>query len=59
MSGSHPGFEAVSAKVANEDDPRRPGQKIGRERARAILAARSRAASSTAKRRNPRLRRVK
>lgn len=48
----HPGFEAVAAAIAVQ-------QGIPIARARAILAARTRKASPAAKRRNPRLRRVK
>ena len=58
MSKAHPGFERVAGHIAEQDDPRHPGQKIGRERARAILAARTRQASPAAKAANPRLRRV-
>jgi hypothetical protein len=58
MAGQHPGFKGIQHRIAEEDDPRRPGQKIGEERAAAILAARSRSASSAAKRRNPKLRRA-
>ena len=49
---AHPGFEAVAKQIARK-------QGISLERARAILAARTRAASAAAKRRNPRLKRVK
>ncbi len=48
---AHPGFEAVARKIAKE-------QGISLERARAILAARTRAASPAAKRKNPRLKKV-
>ena len=48
----HPGFEAVARRIA-----RREG--VSMERARAILAAATRRASPAAKRRNPRLRRVR
>lgn len=47
---SHPGFKAVQRKIA---------RKYGMKRAGAILAGRTRRASSAAKRRNPRLGRVK
>jgi hypothetical protein len=46
------GFEANARKIAKE-------RGISLERARAILAAASRRASPAAKRRNPRLRKVK
>jgi hypothetical protein len=52
MSSAHPGFSAVQAKIANK-------QGISSERAGAILASRTRAASAGAKRKNPRLRKVK
>lgn len=48
-SKSHPGFKAVQRKIA---------KKYGMKRAGAILAAATRRASSKAKRRNPRLKRV-
>lgn len=51
-SKSHPGFEAVAEKMARK-------QGISVERARAELAASTRRASSAAKRKNPRLKRVK
>jgi hypothetical protein len=52
MAKKHPGFKAVQAKIA-----KRSG--VGKERAGAILAASSRGASAGAKRKNPRLKRVK
>ena len=48
----HPGFAAIETSIA-----RREG--IPKERAGAILAASSRGASKAAKRKNPRLKRVK
>lgn len=57
MSGQHPGFDAVASKIAKRKNPR-TGKPYGKERARAILAAASRRASSRAKADNPRLRRV-
>ena len=50
--GKHPGFKAVQGSIA-----RRMG--VSKERAGAILASRTRKASPAAKRRNPRLKRVK
>lgn len=47
---SHPGFKAVQKKIA---------KKYGMKRAGAILAAATRRASPAAKRKNPRLRKVK
>lgn len=49
-SMSHPGFKAVQAKIA---------KKYGMASAGAILASASRKASAKAKKKNPRLRRVK
>ena len=49
-SRAHPGFKAVQKKIA---------KKYGMKKAGAILAASTRKASAKAKRRNPRLRRVK
>lgn len=51
MAKSHPGFKAVAEKI---------GRKYGSEKkGRAILAAATRKASAKAKRKNPRLKRVK
>lgn len=52
MLKKHPGFKAVQNKIAAQ-------QGVGREAAGAILAASTRKASVAAKRKNPRLRRVK
>ena len=51
-SKKHPGFEAVARQIAKKEG-------IPLERARAILAKKTREASPAAKRRNPRLKRVK
>lgn len=51
-SKSHPGFKAVQARIAE-----RMG--VSKEKAGAILAAKTRSASPAAKRANPRLKRVK
>jgi hypothetical protein len=51
-STAHPGFKAVAQKIAQK-------QKVPMERAKAILAAKTRAASPAAKKANPRLMRVK
>lgn len=51
-SKGHPGFKAVQSSIARK-------QGVSHERAAAILAARSRAASPAAKKANPRLKRVK
>jgi hypothetical protein len=48
----HPGFKAVQGKIAKQ-------QGVSQEAAGAILAASSRKASASAKRKNPRLRKVK
>lgn len=52
MAKSHPGFKAVQNKIAKQ-------QGVSKDKAGAILAASSRAASAGAKRANPNLRRVK
>jgi len=53
MAGKeHPGFKAVQNKIAKK-------QGVSRKAAGAILAASSRKASAAAKRKNPRLKRVK
>lgn len=49
---AHPGFKAVAASIA-----RREG--VSMDRARAMLAAQTRRASPAARRRNPRLNRVR
>ena len=51
MSSAHPGFTAVASSIARK-------QGIPAERARAILASRTRKASPAAKRKNPRLKNV-
>ncbi len=50
--GSHPGFSNVANSIAAREN-------MPVKEARAILASRTRNASAAAKRRNPRLRRVK
>jgi hypothetical protein len=52
MSESHPGFKAVADKIAHSEH-------IDFDKARAILASRSRKASPAAKKKNPRLNKVK
>ncbi len=49
---AHPGFKAVASKIAAK-------QGVSKQAASAILAASSRNASSAAKAKNPRLKRVK
>lgn len=49
---AHPGFKKVQAQIAKK-------QGVSKERAGAILASKTRAASKSAKRKNPRLKRVK
>ncbi len=49
-SAKHPGFKAVQKKMA---------KKYGMKKAGAILASATRKASAKAKKKNPRLRRVK
>ena len=51
-SKAHPGFDAVARNIAAKS-----GESM--QNARAMLAAGSRGASAAAKRRNPRLKRVK
>ena len=52
MAKKHPGFKAVQKKTAKQ-------QGVGMKRAGAILASQTRKASPAAKRKNPRLKRVK
>lgn len=51
-SKKHPGFKAVQNKIARQ-------QGVSKKAAGAILASSSRKASAAAKRKNPRLNRVK
>jgi len=51
-SKAHPGFKAVQSKIAEREG-------VSKERAGAMLAAKTRGASKAAKRANPRLKRVK
>lgn len=51
-SKKHPGFKAVQNKIAKK-------QGISKEKAGAILAASSRNASKAAKKKNPRLKKVR
>lgn len=51
MKGKHPGFKAVAKKIE--------GEGYSKKAAGAILAAKTRAASKSAKKANPRLNRVK
>jgi len=51
-NSKHPGFKAVQNKIAKE-------QNVSKKSAGAILASSSRGASAAAKRKNPRLKRVK
>ncbi len=48
--GSHPGFKAVAAEIGERKGIRNPG---------AVLAAATRRASPAAKKKNPRLKKVK
>jgi hypothetical protein len=50
MASKHPGFKAVQAKI---------GKKYGMKAAGAILASATRHASAAAKKKNPKLKRVK
>jgi hypothetical protein len=52
MAKKHPGFKKVQAGIAKREG-------VSKDRAGAILAASSRGASKSAKRANPKLRRVK
>lgn len=52
MASKHPGFKAVQSKIAAQ-------QGVSKDRAGAILAASTRRASPSAKRKNPNLKKVK
>ena len=58
MAARHPGFKSAQAEIAKKKNPR-TGKPYGSERAGAILASKSRGASAAAKKRNPRLKKVK
>lgn len=58
MVKKHRGFKAVQSEIAKKKNPR-TGKAYGKKAAGAILARASRKASSKAKRRNPRLKKVK
>ena len=51
-SAGHPGFKAVQSQIAKKEG-------VSKQRAGAILAASSRRASASAKRKNPNLKKVK
>lgn len=58
MAGkAHPGFKAVQNKIAQNVKPRKGETK--KQAAGAILAAAARKASPSAKKKNPRLKKVK
>lgn len=52
MAKAHPGFKAVQAKIAKKEG-------VSKKAAGAILAKSSRNASASAKKKNPRLNKVK
>lgn len=52
MSAKHPGFKKVAKSIAAKEG-------ISKDRAGAILAAATRGAGSSAKRKNPKLKKVK
>ena len=52
MSSAHPGFAAVQSSISKKEG-------VSKKAAGAILAARSRNASASAKKHNPNLRKVK
>ena len=52
MAKKHPGFKKVAAKIARK-------QGVSKEAASAMLAASTRNASKAAKKKNPRLKKVK
>lgn len=56
-SKAHPGFAAVQNKIAKEKGSN--GKPLGKAAAGAILANKTRNASASAKKSNPRLKRVK
>ena len=54
----HPGFKSVQSSIAKQKNPK-TGKPYGAKRAGAILASKTRGASKSAKRKNPRLKRVR
>lgn len=58
MAKSHPGFKSVQGSIAKQKNPK-TGKPYGKKVAGAILASKTRNASSLAKKRNPNLKRVK
>jgi hypothetical protein len=58
MAKSHPGFKAVQGSVAKQRNPK-TGKPYGKKAAGAIVAAAARNASAKAKKKNPRLKKVK
>jgi hypothetical protein len=52
MAMSHPGFNAVAGQIAAQEN-------LPIKRAKAILASKSRGASAAAKKKNPRLKKVR
>ena len=52
MSDKHPGFKAVQSKIASKEG-------VSKEKAGAILASATRKASKKAKKKNPKLKKVK
>ena len=52
MSDKHPGFKAVQSKIASKEG-------VSKESAGAILASATRKASKKAKKKNPKLKKVK
>ncbi len=52
MKSAHPGFQAVADSIAKKSG-------VSKERASAMLASKTRNASASAKKKNPRLKRVK
>lgn len=57
-SKRHPGFVAVQKFIAGKTNPK-TGKPYGEAKAGAILASRTRSASASAKKRNPKLKKVK
>ena len=55
---AHPGFKSVASGIAKQTNPK-TGKPYGAKKAGAILASKTRKASKSAKKKNPRLKKVK
>jgi len=59
MANKHPGFKSVQGSIAKRLEDKGVSKGEAKKRAGAILASKTRGASAAAKKKNPRLKRVK